>query len=164
MTEEAQNTPAEATSTTSNARAFMALTFELDREVFAIDVAMVNEVIDPLPLTVVPNADPVAPGLINARGSIIPVLDLQHRLGMRERETTEDTRFVVLDAPVGDDQTKFAVVADCVHEVIEISEDTIQPGPELGIRWPHEFIRGIAEREGQLIIFPNIETVFAPQN
>ena len=65
-----------------NANSFMALTFELHDERFAVEVANVHEVIDPLPLTLVPNADPFAPGLINARGAVVPVLDLQHRLGI----------------------------------------------------------------------------------
>ena len=91
---------------------FMAMTFELQGERFAVDVATVQEVIDPLAITVVPNADPFAPGLINARGSVVPVLDLPHRLGLPPSERTSETRFVVMDADIGEDRTRFAIVAD----------------------------------------------------
>lgn len=141
---------------------FMALTFELDGELFAVDVASVHEVIDPLPLTTVPNADPFAPGLINARGAVVPVLDLQHRLNMQRREQTPDTRFVVLETDDGEDRTKFAMIADGVHEVIEIEESGIQPAPDLGLKWQPDFIRGIAQKGDALLIFLNTETIFRP--
>lgn len=139
---------------------FMALTFELRNEVFAIPVAHVHEVIDPLPITTVPNADPFAPGLINARGTVVPVLDLQYRLGMEPRERTSDTRFVVLETLIDDDRTKFAIVADGVHEVVELNEAAIQPAPELGMKWPADLIRGIVQRDEQLIILLNAEIAF----
>jgi len=144
-------------------RSFMALTLELNGELFAVEVANVHEVIDPVPPTLVPNADPFAPGLINARGAVVPVLDLQHRLGMPRTERTPDTRYVILESMIADDRTKFALVADSVHEVIEIEERQIQPAPELGLRWPPEFIRGIAQRGDNLLIFLNTQTAFQPQ-
>lgn len=139
---------------------FMALTFELRNELFAIAVAHVHEVIDPLPITTVPNADPFAPGLINARGAVVPVLDLQHRLGMERGERTSDTRFVVLETVIDDDRTKFAIIADGVHEVVELDGAAIQPAPELGMKWPAEFIRGIVQRDETLIILLNADTAF----
>ncbi|MEM7059079.1 MAG: chemotaxis protein CheW [Pseudomonadota bacterium] len=141
---------------------FMALTFELHDEVFAIEIAHVHEVIDPLPVTLVPNADPFAPGLINARGAIVPVLDLQYRLGMTPKPESQETRFVVLETVISEDRTKFAMVADRVHEVVEFDEAAIQPAPELGMQWPNEFIRGIVQRNGTLVILLNTDTAFRP--
>lgn len=141
---------------------FMALTFELHDEVFAVEIAHVHEVIDPLPVTQVPNADPFAPGLINARGAIVPVLDLQHRLGMKPKPQSSETRFVVLETVIGEDRTKFAVVADRVHEVVEFEEWSIQPAPELGMQWPSEFIRGFVQRSNALVILLNTDTAFRP--
>jgi len=141
---------------------FMVLTFEFNGEMFGLEVANVHEVIDPLPLTLVPNADPFAPGLINARGAVVPVLDLQHRLGMPRREQTSDTRFVILETAIDDDRTKFALIADSVHEVVEMDDSMIQPAPELGMKWPADYIRGIAQNGETLVIFLNTHTVFQP--
>ena len=54
------------------------------------------------------------------------------------------------------------MVADSVHEVVEIDESTIQPAPELGLKWQPEYIRGIAEKDSRLLIFLNTETIFRP--
>ena len=151
-------TAAQATSPSG----FMALTFELHGERFAIEVSKVHEVIDPLPLTTVPNADPFAPGLINARGAVVPVIDLDHRLGMQRQGQTPDTRFVVLETEFDDDQTKFAVIADSVHEVIEVQSDQIQSAPEIGMKWNPDYIRGIVQRPEGLLIFLNAHTIFHP--
>lgn len=147
-------------SSSGPAGSFMALTFELHKELFAVEVAHVHEVIDPLPLTLVPNADPFAPGLINARGAVVPVLDLQYRLGIVRQAQTNDTRFVVLETLIDDDRTKFAIIADGVHEVVELDEGAIQPAPELGMKWPPEFIRGIVQRNDSLVILLNTDTAF----
>ena len=165
MTEQKTPPPGEQTvnGTGSDGGCFMALTFELQGERFAVEVANVHEVIDPLPLTVVPNADPFAPGLINARGAVVPVLDVQYRLGLARKEQTADTRFVVLETEDGEDRTKFAIIADSVHEVIEIEESRIQPAPELGMKWEPEYIRGIAQKDNGLLIFLNKETIFRPR-
>ncbi|MEM7212588.1 MAG: chemotaxis protein CheW [Pseudomonadota bacterium] len=144
------------------AKTFMALTFDLDGERFAISVKNVQEVIDPLDMTLVPNADPFAPGLINVRGAVVPVLNLQHRLGVKEKEHTTDTRFVVIEAIIDEDQTNFAIIADSVHEVFEVDESEIHPAPALGMKWPPDYIIGIAQREENMIIFLDTEFIFKP--
>ncbi len=156
-THETPETPSEPAGAS-----FMALTFELDGERFAVDVGIVQEVIDPLPVTTVPTAPAFAPGLINARGTVVPVLDLQQRLGMESTDRTSETRFVVMEAEIDDDRTRFAVVADSVHEVVEIEEDRILPAPELGVKWPPDYIRGIAQRGETLLIFLNPQSIFQP--
>lgn len=162
MEDSAEEVGAGAEISNAQAGTFMALTFELQGEVFAVEVAHVHEVIDPLPLTLVPNADPFAPGLINARGAVVPVLDLQHRLGTMRHGETADTRFVVLETVIGEDRTKFAMIADRVYEVVELDERAIQSAPELGMKWPPDFIRGIVQRNGDLVILLNTDTVFRP--
>lgn len=141
---------------------FMALTFDLDGERFAVSVKNVQEVIDPLDMTMVPNADPFAPGLINVRGAVVPVLNLQHRLGVKESERTADTRFVVIEAIIDEDRTNFAIVADSVHEVFEVEESKIHPAPALGMKWPVEYIIGIAQRDDCMVIFLDTEVIFKP--
>ena len=152
-----------AASMTAPSTTFMALTFDLDGERLAISVKNVQEVIDPLEMTLVPNADPFAPGLINVRGAVVPVLNLQHRLGIRRTETTTDTRFVVIEAVIDEDRTNFAIIADSVHEVFEVEENKIHPAPALGMKWPPEYIIGINQREDTMIIFLDTEELFKPQ-
>lgn len=144
------------------ADSFMALTFDLNGERFAISVKHVQEVIDPLEMTHVPNADPFAPGLINVRGAVVPVLNVQYRLGMEASAQTPDTRFVVIEAGSYDERTTFAIVADSVHEVLEVEPAQIHPAPALGLKWPSAFIHGIIQAADGMIIFLDTETIFQP--
>lgn len=147
--------------TRSSADRRILLTFRLHSETLALDVARVHEIIDPLPMTRVPRTDPVAPGLINVRGSVVPVLDLRRRLGLNPVERTEDSRMIVLDVPLGDESAKIAIEADSVDRVSEITAAEIEPVPEIGIDWPADYLDGVAKRDGALIMLLRAETVFA---
>ncbi len=138
------------------------LTFRLQGEVFALPVERVQEIIDPLPTTPVPRTDPFVPGLVNVRGSVVPVVDLRQRLGMPPAEETVDSRMVVLQLDVEETPTKLALLADAVEQVTEIETTQIEPVPEIGMRVPARFLAGIAKRQGDLIILLKTETVFAP--
>ncbi|GMG83747.1 hypothetical protein LNKW23_29600 [Paralimibaculum aggregatum] len=120
-------------------------------------------IIDPLPTTLVPRAPAYVPGLINVRGSVVPVLDLRQRLGMPPAEPTEHSRMVVLDVEIAEAVTKLAVIADSVEQVLEIETAAIEPVPEIGIRFPVRFLAGLARRGGDLLILLRTETVFAPE-
>lgn len=138
------------------------LTLRLQGEVFALPVERVHEIIDPLPLTLVPRASDFAPALINVRGSVVPVVDLRRRLGMPPAEATADSRMVVLDVEIGEATTKLALTADSVEQVIEIDAAQIEPVPEIGIRFPVRFLAGVAKRGEDLVILLRSETVFQP--
>ena len=139
----------------------MALTFSLEGETFALPVEHVSEIIDPLPVTRAPNADPFAPGLINVRGTIAPFVDLRQRLGMSPVATDEKSRVLVLDLTVGGEATKVAALADEVDDIFETQLSDLEAVPELGVRWPTEFIRGVAHKNGALVIMLDVETTFA---
>ena len=139
------------------------LTFRLQAETLALDVARVHEIIDPLPETRVPRADPFAPGLINVRGSVVPVLDLRRRLNLAPAARGDDSRMIVLDVPLGDEAVKVAVEADAVDQVAEIASTQIEPVPEIGIDWPAEFLEGVAKRAGTLVMLLRAEVALAPR-
>jgi len=147
---------------TRTAQRRILLTFRLQDEMLALDVARVHEIIDPLPETRVPRADPFAPGLINVRGSVVPVLDLRRRLGLAPAERTADSRMIVLDVPLGEEVVKIALEADAVDQVAEVDADEIEPVPEIGIDWPPDHLEGVAKREGALVMLLRAESVFAP--
>lgn len=140
----------------------MVLTFSLDGETFAIPVAHVVEIVDPQPVTRTPCADPFAPGLINVRGVIAPLIDLRQRLGMKPAVVGQSSRVLVLDLMVGGEATKLATLADDVHDITETPMADLETVPELGVRWPVHLIRGVAKKDGALIIVLDVETAFAP--
>lgn len=140
----------------------MALTFSLEGETFAIPVEHVSEIIDPLPVTRAPNADPFAPGLINVRGAIAPFIDLRHRLGMKPAEAGSTSRVLVLDLIVAGEATKVAMLADDVDDITETALADLEAVPELGVRWPTDVIRGVVKKNGAIVILLDVEAAFAP--
>jgi len=140
----------------------MALTFSLEGETFAIPVAHVGEIIDPLPVTRAPCADPFAPGLVNVRGAIAPFVDLRQRLGMSPAIVGESSRVLVLDLVVAGEATKVAMLADDVDDITETPMADLEPVPELGVRWPIHLIRGVAKKNDALVIVLDVETAFSP--
>ena len=137
------------------------LTFKLDEEVFAIDVAQVREVLDLTPITKVPRSPEFMRGVINVRGSVVPVVDLRLKFGMSETETTLDTRIVVMEVSLDAEITILGAIADSVHEVLELDPEHIEKAPRIGSRWRTELIKGIGKQDEQFIIILDIDRIFS---
>lgn len=140
---------------------FEALTFGLDRELFAIDAGVVREILDLIPITEVPGARSFVNGLINVRGKVVPLADLRVKFGMERGEPTIDTRIIVVEIDLGGEAASVGIVADKVHEVAEIEGKAIEKTPDLGMRWRPEFVRGIGKNNGQFIIIPDLDRIFS---
>lgn len=137
------------------------LTFKLGEEVFAINVSQVREVLDLSPITKVPQAADFMRGVINVRGSVVPVVDLRMKFGLPPAENTLDTRVVVMEISMDGEEIVLGALADSVHDVKEIDPDHIEPPPRIGARWRSEFIKGIGKLDDQFIIILDIDRVFS---
>jgi purine-binding chemotaxis protein CheW len=137
------------------------LTFRLGEEIFAIDVKQVREVLDLTPITKVPRAPEFMRGVINLRGSVVPVVDLKMKFGLPRTETTVDTRIVVMEIDLDGEVTILGAMADSVHEVLELEPSQIQDPPKFGTRWRSEFIRGMGKRGEEFVTIVDIDRVFS---
>lgn len=141
----------------------MMLSFKLKGERFGLTVSHVNEILDPIEETIVPRAGALSPALINVRGSVVPLVDVRGRLGIPEVDPVPETaRFVVLDLPICGEETRLAIRVDGVDEVIEANEARLETIPELGARWPSEYIKGVARSGEDLVVILNPDTLFDP--
>jgi purine-binding chemotaxis protein CheW len=131
----------------------------LGEEKFALDAGLVREIIDPVPVTRVAGARSFVPSVINVRGNVIPLADLRIRFGMPVTETSADTRIVVIDIDIDNDQVLVGIVADKVFEVTEISHGNVQPTPRVGMHWKPDFIRFITKWREEFVIVPNLERI-----
>jgi purine-binding chemotaxis protein CheW len=136
------------------------LTFKLDSDLFAVDVSKAREVLDFAEVTRVPQTPDYMLGVINLRGSVVPVINLRRKFGMKEAERTVDTCIIVIDIEVNDDTVVVGVVADAVQEVLDLDAGQIEPPPRLGTRLNTEFIKGMGSLDGQFIILLDIDRVF----
>jgi purine-binding chemotaxis protein CheW len=139
------------------------LTFSLADEQYAIEVTKVREVLEADEITRVPKMPPYMLGVINLRGSVVPVIDLRSKFAMEQTERTVDTSIIILEIQIEDEDILIGAFVDSVHEVIEIEEDQIEPAPKIGTKLDTEFISGMGKRDDQFIIIINIDKVFSQE-
>ena len=136
------------------------LTFRLEDEVFAIDVSQAREVLEFSTITKVPRSPDFMRGVINLRGSVVPVVDLRIKFGMSMTERTINSRIVVMEIALDGEKIVVGALADSVHEVLELDPNQIEPPPRIGTRWRADLIKGIGKREEQFIIILDIDRIF----
>lgn len=136
------------------------LTFTLAGEQYAVAVGRVREVLEYTRITRLPRTADFMKGLINLRGSGVPVIDLRLKFGMEETTVGKDTAIVVLDVNGSDGEVVVGALADAVHEVVEINADQIEPAPRFGTNLATEFIQGVGKRNDHFIIILNVDRIF----
>ncbi len=137
------------------------LTFRLEEEVFAIDVAKVREVLDLSAITKVPHAPDFMRGVINVRGNVVPVMDMRTKFGLPPTDSTVNTRIIIMELSMDGSALVLGAIADSVNDVLELEPDQIEEPPSLGNRWRSDFIKGIGKREDNFIIILDIDKVLS---
>jgi purine-binding chemotaxis protein CheW len=137
------------------------LTFKLGNEIFATDVAKVREVLDLTAITQIPRTPEFMAGVINLRGSVVPVVDLRLCFEMSKTESTRNTCIVVVEVMLDDEPTVIGALADSVEEVIDLEPEQIQPAPRIGTQIRVDFIKGMGKRENNFIMILDIDRVFS---
>ncbi len=137
------------------------LTFTLDGEAFATEIAQVREVLEFSRITKVPRTPDYMRGVINLRGSVVPVVDLRLQFGMQATEPTIDTCIVIVEVRIDDQPTVLGALADSVQEVIELRADQLEPAPRLGARVNTEFIRAMGKQDDRFVIILDMNRVFS---
>ncbi len=148
-------------SSINNTRQY--LSFKLADEYFALDVANVREILEFTTVTRVPKTPEFMRGVINLRGSVVPVLDMRLKFGMTATERTVNTCIIVVEVVFDGDHTILGALVDSVQEVFELEPGQIEPAPRIGTQLRTEFIRGMGKREDQFIIILDIDKVFSSE-
>ena len=146
---------------TAVAQAAQYLTFRLGDEVFALEITQVREVLDYTAITRVPRMPAFMRGVINLRGSVVPVVDLRLKFGMSATERTLNTCIIIAEVSVGGERTLLGALADSVQEVIDLDPAQIEPPPRLGASVNVEFIRGMGKRDEAFVIILDVDRVFS---
>jgi purine-binding chemotaxis protein CheW len=138
-----------------------ALTFDIAGETFALEAAIVREILDLLPETAVPGARAFVASVINFRGKVIPLADIRLAFGMPAAEATIDSRIVVVEVDIEGTPTLVGLRTDKVTEVLTLKKSDSEPPPRVGMRWPTELIVCLIKRGASVIIFPDLHAIFA---
>jgi purine-binding chemotaxis protein CheW len=137
------------------------LTFNLDDEVFAVDISKVREVLEYTTVTKVPQTPEFMCGVINLRGGVVPVVDLRIKFGMTDAEKTVNTCIVIVEVMLDGEGTVLGALVDSVQEVHDFEADQIEPAPKIGTKLNTEFIKGMGKRDDQFIMILDIDRVFS---
>ncbi len=136
------------------------LTFKLAHETFAVDVASVREILDFIGITKVPQTPDFMRGVINLRGSVVPVVDMKLKFGMEATEKTVDTCIIVLEVTIEGETTIVGALADSVEEVLELEPSQIEPPPRIGMKLNIDFISGMGKLGEEFVIILDTDKIF----
>ena len=137
------------------------LTFSLDKEIFAVSVSQVINILEMTAITKIPQAPPYMLGVINLRGSVLPLVDLRIKLGMPKQEISSNTCILVLELKSQRELVKIGVMVDSVQEVVEIKEFDTQLSVSDRGKYNSEFIEGIANIDDNFIILLDMDILFS---
>ena len=136
------------------------LSFKLGEEVFAVDVAKVREILDVTAITKVPQTPEYMRGVINLRGSVVPVMDMRLKFGLPATGRTVNTCIIVMEVVHDGETMVLGSLADSVQEVLELEPDQIEPPPRIGTRFRTDFIKGMGKYNDLFIIILDIDRIF----
>ncbi len=139
------------------------LSFKLDEEEFALDISKVREVLDFTKITKVPQTPEFMKGVINLRGSVVPVVDLNKKFSIKDTQKTVNTRIIIGEVDIEGDSVILGVLADSVHEVMELDPESIEPAPRIGTKLNTDFIKGMGKRDEEFIMILDIDKVFSEE-
>jgi purine-binding chemotaxis protein CheW len=139
------------------------LTFSLEKEEYGIGILKVKEIIGMMPITSVPRTPAFVKGVVNLRGKVIPVLDLRTKFEMEAIAYTERTCIIVVEIDSDAATILLGIVVDSVSEVLNIREEEIEETPKFGTQLKHDYILGMAKRDGGVKILLNIDRVLSSE-
>ena len=137
------------------------LSFKLGDEYFASNVNKVLNILEMMKITKVPKAPTYMKGVINLRGSVLPLVDTRCKFGMTPTEISSDTCILVLDVEVDGQSIHIGALVDSVQEVLEIEQKDIQPPPSIGSKYQSEFIYGMVKSNEEFIMLLDMDKVFS---
>ena len=137
------------------------LTCKLNKELFAIPVEQVIDIIEVSVITKIPQTPIFIRGVTNLRGNILPVIETRTKFTMESIEDTIDTCIVVLSVIVENDEIQVGIVVDQVLEVANIEPTQIKPKPNIGRKYSNDYIIGIAQIAEEFILVLDVNKVFS---
>lgn len=137
------------------------VTLTLGTQTIAIPAHLLREILDPLPVTRVPGAGPYVPGVLNVRGSVVPLADLKHALSIPHEGYDDRRRILVLEVGLAGEPAVVAISADAVHEVSTIETQVIETVPASAQTWPPDYLTGLYRGPQGFVLLPNLETIFS---
>jgi len=133
------------------------LTFHVGHEEYGVPILRVQELKGCSPITPLPNVPAHIRGVMNLRGTVVPILDLRARFGMPPGELTRFTVFVIVSLG----KRIFGLIVDAVSDVLDVGDDRLQPPPELGDGVDTSFLSSMARVDERLVLLLDLDRLLA---
>ncbi|HEV2268119.1 MAG TPA: chemotaxis protein CheW [Steroidobacteraceae bacterium] len=133
------------------------LTFVLGNETYGVDILRVQEIRGWSAVTKIPHAPAHVLGVLNLRGSIVPIVDLRMRFALERVEYTTVTVIIVMSVNTPAGRRDFGVVVDGVSDVVDVDSAEVKPAPELGSRSATDYIRGLVSVAERMVVLLDID-------
>ena len=148
-------------STKTDSKVISYLSFRIGNEIFAANVKNVLNILEMTKITQVPKSPDYMKGVINLRGTVLPVVDSRIKFGIQESKITSNTCIIVLELHIGGEPIMIGAIVDAVKEVLEIEQSELLPPPNIGTNFRSEFLKGMAQSDEGFIMILDAEQVFA---
>ncbi|HON77708.1 MAG TPA: chemotaxis protein CheW [Spirochaetota bacterium] len=135
------------------------VTFTIGSEVYGVEVLKVQEIIGMTQITHMPNSMRFMKGVINLRGSVVPVVDMRLKLEMEEQEYTKFTVILIIEVK----GTLVGIIVDAVSDVVGLPLSSIQETPHFSANIDTDYIKGIAKKAEQLIIVLDVDKILSSE-
>jgi len=129
--------------------------FRFGDQDFCVDIMSVREIRGWTPATAIPHAPSFVRGVINLRGTVLPIIDLAHRFGLPLSKPTD--RHAIIVSQIGDQLA--GLLVDAVSDILSTKEESIQPTPEVASSIAKSFVRGVLALDGRMISVVTLENV-----
>ncbi|OGI07488.1 MAG: chemotaxis protein CheW [Candidatus Margulisbacteria bacterium GWF2_35_9] len=137
------------------------LTFMLEEEIFALDISQVREVLEYTKSTKVPRTPEYMIGVINLRGSVVPVVDMRNKFRLKPMTISVDTCIIILEISIEGEESVIGALVDSVREVIELEPNQMEPPPKIGSKLNTDYIKNMGKINGDFIIILDVDKVFS---
>lgn len=136
------------------------LSFNLDGGVFALDISRVKEVLEFTAVTKVPQCPDFMRGVINLRGSAVPVVDLKSKFSMGQTDKSLSTCVIITEVLVDGETVVLGAMADAVDEVFNLDREQVAPPPRIGAQLNTDFLMGMGKKGEEFVLMLDIDKVF----
>ncbi|MCK4951457.1 MAG: purine-binding chemotaxis protein CheW, partial [Gammaproteobacteria bacterium] len=133
------------------------LTFQLDNEAYGVDILRVQEIKGWVPVTCIPNTPEYLKGVLNLRGTIVPIIDMRTRFNLEFMEYNAETVIIVLSVQTDSGERVVGIVVDSVSDVLSVKTEDMKPSPDFGTNVHTEFIDRLATVDEQMVMLLDID-------
>lgn len=137
------------------------LSFRLGEEIFALHVSRVQKILEMTNITAVPQSPDYMKGVINLRGSVLPVVDTRVKFGMTPVEAGKGTSILVVEIKLEGEGVMVGLLVDAVHSVLKLEDEDLLPAPRIGRTYESKFIQHMARVKERFFIVLDMDAVFS---